>query len=264
MLSIGDFARYAGVSVRMLRHYDAIGLLAPSYVDPASGYRFYEPALLARANALVALRDLGFSLAQIGTLLEGDLDAVALRSMLDQRRRELEGQIRGDRARLADVERRLRLMEGASTMDLEFTEKPLPALTLMQVTGYVKDVNDIGTRVGPMFEDLVRRLEEAGEQPSHPGIAWYSGEDEGLTIGAGFERAPVPGTESGELAAVPRAVTTVYRGSMAHIGEAWQALGNHVQQLGLEFSGPCREVYLHTEPDDPDAWVTELQQPVVG
>ncbi|WP_151083604.1 MerR family transcriptional regulator [Nocardioides cynanchi] len=262
MLSIGDFARYAGVSVRMLRHYDAIGLLAPSYVDPASGYRFYEPVQLDRAHTIVALRDLGFSLAQIGTLLQGSPTALALQAMLEQRRRELEEQIGHDLARLADVERRLRLMEGEGTMELEFIEKPLPALTLAQVTGHVKDVSDVGTRIGPMFEELVRRIEEAGEQPSHPGIAWYSGEGEGLSMGAGFERPGVPGTETGELGAVPRALTAVYRGSMAHIGEAWQELGNHVEHLGLTFSGPCREVYLHTDPDDPDAWITELQQPV--
>src|ERR1700742_488151 len=112
MLSIGDFARYAGVSVRMLRHYDAIGLLTPTSVDPASGYRSYEPDLLVRANAIVALRDLGFSLRQIGTLLEGSLSPAGLRAMLEQRRGELAGQIESDLARLADVERRLRLMEG--------------------------------------------------------------------------------------------------------------------------------------------------------
>jgi hypothetical protein len=36
MLSIGDFARYDRVSVRMLRHYYSIGLLRPAYVDPVS------------------------------------------------------------------------------------------------------------------------------------------------------------------------------------------------------------------------------------
>ncbi len=42
MFTIGDFARHGRVSVRMLRHYDAIGLLRPARVDPASGYRFYR------------------------------------------------------------------------------------------------------------------------------------------------------------------------------------------------------------------------------
>ena len=41
VISIGDFARLGQVSVRMLRHYDSIGLLVPAGVDPSSGYRRY-------------------------------------------------------------------------------------------------------------------------------------------------------------------------------------------------------------------------------
>ena len=60
MLSIGDFARLAGVSVRMLRHYDRLGLVPAAHVDPSSGYRYYEPGQLPRIHALLALKDLGF------------------------------------------------------------------------------------------------------------------------------------------------------------------------------------------------------------
>ncbi len=48
MLNIGDFASHGRVSVRMLRHYDAIGLLRPARVDPVTGYRSYEAGQLAR------------------------------------------------------------------------------------------------------------------------------------------------------------------------------------------------------------------------
>ena len=54
MFTIGDFARHGRVSVRMLRHYDATGLLRPTRVDPASGYRFYAASQLARLNRIVA------------------------------------------------------------------------------------------------------------------------------------------------------------------------------------------------------------------
>ena len=43
---ISDFARLGQVSVRMLRHYDALGLLVPDHVEPASGYRSYSPEQL--------------------------------------------------------------------------------------------------------------------------------------------------------------------------------------------------------------------------
>ena len=41
MFRIGEFSRLAMVSVRMLRHYDEIGLLTPNTVDTYTGYRYY-------------------------------------------------------------------------------------------------------------------------------------------------------------------------------------------------------------------------------
>jgi DNA-binding transcriptional MerR regulator len=70
MLNIGEFARLGQVSPRMLRHYDAIGLLRPERVDPKTGYRSYGVAQLARLQRVLALRDLGFGLEQIAPLLE--------------------------------------------------------------------------------------------------------------------------------------------------------------------------------------------------
>ena len=70
MFAIGEFARHGRVSVRMLRHYDAIGLLRPAHVDPATGYRAYQAAQLAELNRIVALKDLGFTLEQVRVLLD--------------------------------------------------------------------------------------------------------------------------------------------------------------------------------------------------
>src|SRR5450631_4478491 len=76
MLNIGEFARLGQVSPRMLRHYDDLGLLQPSRVDPATGYRFYAVAQLSRLHRILALRDLGFSLDQISGLLDEDLHRI--------------------------------------------------------------------------------------------------------------------------------------------------------------------------------------------
>ena len=40
MLKIGEFSKLSRISVRMLRHYDEIGLLTPGEIDPFSGYRY--------------------------------------------------------------------------------------------------------------------------------------------------------------------------------------------------------------------------------
>jgi DNA-binding transcriptional MerR regulator len=109
MLTIGDFARLGQVSPRMLRHYDEIGLLSPDRVDPATGYRYYAAHQLARLHRLVALRDLGFNLEQIGPVLDEDLTVDELRGMLRMRR---------EQARLRRVEAHLRALEGSDSLDV--------------------------------------------------------------------------------------------------------------------------------------------------
>jgi DNA-binding transcriptional MerR regulator len=86
MFSIGEFARHGRVSVRMLRHYDAIGLLRPASVDAASGYRFYQASQLAELNRIIALKDLGFTLQQVQAILAEQVSAAELRGMLKLRR----------------------------------------------------------------------------------------------------------------------------------------------------------------------------------
>ena len=93
MFSIGEFARHGRVSVRMLRHYDAIGLLRPASVDPASGYRFYPASQLADLNRIIALKDLGFTLRQVQAILEEKVSAAELRGMLKLRRAEIHAHI---------------------------------------------------------------------------------------------------------------------------------------------------------------------------
>jgi DNA-binding transcriptional MerR regulator len=67
--TVGDVARLAGVSVRTLHHYDAIGLLRPADRGD-NGYRSYGPQDLERLQRILAYRELGFELATIGALLD--------------------------------------------------------------------------------------------------------------------------------------------------------------------------------------------------
>jgi len=266
VLGIGEFALHGQVSVRMLRHYDALGLLVPAAVEPHSGYRRYTADQLSRLNRLVALKDLGFTLSEIGPILDADVSADELRAMLALRRSQLTAQIEQDRSRLAEIERRLRTIEKEHTMtDLEFVTKPLPALTLAQRTATVTDQSEIGAAIGPLFGDLLADAGRAGLDVEQPTVAWYEMDEESIRFAAGMPLAAgetIPGYEVETLPAAPRAVTVVHHGSMETIGDTWQALMQYLGAEGLSPAGRCREVYFSTPDDDLDAWVTELQQPV--
>lgn len=268
MLSIGEFARYGGVSVRMLRHYDALGILTPARVDPSSGYRSYAAAQMARLNRLVALKELGFGLQELGPLLDEQVSAEQMRGMLRLRRSQITDRIEADAARLREIEARLRLMESEDAMgELEFTRKPLPAVLLAQLTQTVQDTSEIGPALGVIFGRVAKALARAEVPMREPAVAWYASadKDDAMLVGAGFPtsaRVVADGIAVEELHAVPHAVTLIHHGSMETIGASWQALHRYLEQEGLDPVGRCREVYLETPMDSPGTWVTELQQPV--
>jgi len=82
MFTIGQFVRHGRVSARMLRHYDAVGLLQPASVDPLTGYRWYAAGQLARLNRIVALKELGFTLQQVQQILDDKVSVEELHGML--------------------------------------------------------------------------------------------------------------------------------------------------------------------------------------
>jgi DNA-binding transcriptional MerR regulator len=64
------------LTVKALRHYDEIGLLAPARVDPDNGYRYYDAAQLEEAVTIRRLRALELPLDEIRGLLDTDADAL--------------------------------------------------------------------------------------------------------------------------------------------------------------------------------------------
>ncbi|MGA7070063.1 MerR family transcriptional regulator [Bradyrhizobium sp.] len=82
MFRIGEFAQIAQVSTRQLRFYDQLGLLQPVRADAQTGYRYYSIRQLPRLNSILALKELGLSLEQIGPLLKDAISAAELRGML--------------------------------------------------------------------------------------------------------------------------------------------------------------------------------------
>ncbi|MFJ3787731.1 MerR family transcriptional regulator [Kitasatospora sp. NPDC090091] len=274
MFNIGDFAKHGRVSVRMLRHYDAIGLLRPARVDPVSGYRSYEAAQLARLNRVIALKDLGFTLQQVLDVLDERVDAGELRGMLRLRRAELAAAMAADAQRLARVEARLRTIESEGNMpEQDVVVKRVPPVRVAELTavaaGY--EPEDITPVIGPLFAELCRRVAEAGVAETGPSVARYEDTPEGdgsvlirvaVPIGAAVEPAAEHGFAVVDLPEIEAAATVVHRGSMDDALGAFQTLARFIDENGYRSTGYARELYLEC-PESTADWVTEFQEPVV-
>ncbi|GAA4100021.1 MerR family transcriptional regulator [Nonomuraea soli] len=94
LLTIGQFARLARLSVKQLRHYDELGLLSPARVDELTGYRYYRAGQARQALSIGLLRSLDVPLPVVAQVLSGTAGALegvraGLESELERRRRAL-------------------------------------------------------------------------------------------------------------------------------------------------------------------------------
>ncbi len=267
MFNIGDFARLGRVSVRMLRHYDAVGLLPPAHVDPSSGYRFYTAAQLQRLNRLIALKDLGLTLDQVRVVLDEKLSVEQLHGMLSLRRAELRQQILADESRLRRVEARLRAIEREGAMPTDdIVVKPVPAVRVARLTATAAsyEPEDIGPVIQPLYPELIARMERAGVGFAGPGIATYEPtEGDQVLVHAGVTVAVEPSDrfefEVVDLPALAEAATVVHRGPMDDVDATYQAVATWIEAHGYKQNGFAREVYLQYGEGDPADWITELQ-----
>ncbi len=270
MFAIGEFARHGRVSVRMLRHYDAIGLLEPVRVDSATGYRFYEASQLSRLNRIVALKDLGFSLQQVASMLDQQVTVAELRGMLMLRQAELQQQIASDTARLAQVEARLVAIESEASELPPVVVKRIAPVRVAELTGLAEGYEPqfITPVIQPLYHELPRLLCDADIAVAGPGIAYYedSGDDAGaINVHAALPVADQPDREHTfrvvELIEIPAAATLIHHGSMDEVLPTVQALARWIDANGYQSLGYARELTLKFS-DVRDDWVTELQEPI--
>lgn len=102
-MNIGETAKATGISVKMLRYYEEIGLVRPA-LRTDSGYRVYAEKDIATLRFVRRARDLGFQVKQIAALLDlwrdgnrasADVKALAMQHVreMEERRRELDEMI---------------------------------------------------------------------------------------------------------------------------------------------------------------------------
>jgi DNA-binding transcriptional MerR regulator len=280
MFTIGDFAGLGRVSVRMLRHYDAIGLIRPAHVDPHSGYRHYTAAQLRVLNRVIALKDLGFTLQQVKSMIEDKVEPTELRGMLRLRRAELAVQVERDAARLAQVDARLRLIETEGHMDTgDVLLKQVPAMRVVELSATAASYDDaasISENLSPLYPRLMELMKQHGIPMIGSPIAYYEPAptepgDETISVHAAFPvAAGTPADGLGfdviDLPPLGAAATALHEGSMMEAFRTGQKIANWIDDNGYRPVGPgfAREVYLECPPGEFDKWITEMQVPVTA
>jgi DNA-binding transcriptional MerR regulator len=249
MFRIGEFSRLGRVSVRMLRHYDQLGLLKPSQTDLLTNYRYYSAEQLPRLNRILALHDLGFSLEQIRGLLEANLPVDEVRGMLRLKRAEIEQGIQAGQERLARLEARIhQLNEDAEHSSYDVVVRPVgPELVATQ-----REVAADDERIQRMFHEVEAYAAEHDEARADkpPFTIYHDAEYREKDIDAEVAiplKFAIPGSESihvREMPGMASAACVVHTGGYNTLYQAYNALLGWIEANKYRMAGPIREVYL--------------------
>lgn len=270
MIRIGDFSKLSRVSIKTLRFYDEMGLLKPVAVDRFTGYRYYEFHQLPRLYRILALKDLGFSLEEIGHLLEGDLSTEQMRGMLKLRRAEIRQRVEEEAERLERVDLWLRQIEQEDSMSrYDVVIKKVEPIKVASVRGVVPTPPE----QGPLWGELGTYLTQQRVQPVGPCFTLYHDEDHKdrdwdveVCEQISADLAASKRVKVYSLSGFETMACVVHTGSFATIGEAYDAILKWMDDNKYQIIGPCREVVLR-EPqpensqNDPGT-VVEIQFPV--
>jgi DNA-binding transcriptional MerR regulator len=279
MFRIGDFSQLGQVSIRTLRLYDELGLLKPAQIDKFTGYRYYAIEQLPRLNRIIALKDLGLSLEQIGELLKRDLPADRLRGMLMLKQAEIEQQMQAMQAQMRRVEGRLKQIEReGKSSPYEIVVKSVEAQTIASCRRTVPDLDAMVDYRCEMYNTLYRWLADNGvATQDHELAIYYNTEyvehDIDMELGTPVDPATVKAATLPdfivlhELPAVETMASVIHKGDMWEVGQAMVALYSWIGSHGYTPAGPYRELHLfwrELEADD-DAFrniVIEVQIPI--
>lgn len=103
MLTIGELSKISQVTIKSIRYYQELGLLEPIKTDPLTNYRYFNKDSYERINSILALKDLGFSLSEIKSILDLCENELELKDYISNKIKEVRIKVK----KLKDMETRL-------------------------------------------------------------------------------------------------------------------------------------------------------------
>lgn len=267
LFSIGEMARLFQLSVSSIRHYEALGLLTPEYVDPATSYRYYGPRQFEVFNTIRYLRALDMPLEEIADFLHNrDVDKI------EEKLRVQKEAVAQKQRHLARIERKidaqLRRLHDAQVSplgEIELIQAPTCRLFWVEdsLTMQSNDEIELSTsRLAAAQAEAVIFLGKVGFGISlqHLQAQRYEHYDGVFLLLDEADRF------DGDAMLLPAApcVRVRFRGHHLQSPEQYRRLTQYMQANSLEICGFSREITIIDQglTNDTEKFVTEITIPV--
>lgn len=266
MYRIGMFSKLGRVTVKTLHHYGEVGLLKPAKVDEDSGYRYYTADQLFRLNEIMLLRQMGFSIAEIATIIDGhNVDAV-----LGEQKTGLEQMMQVTSDQLFRLNNYINERNEGKKMKYQAVIKDIPAYTVFAAKYTIPNYAALN-QIMPELGEKVAKVNPGMKctEPDYCFNVYLDGEYRDHDINVEICQAVTKKGEDGdgfifkEIPAV-KVVSVLHKGAYDNLGNAYAYAIQWVEQNGYEIVDNVRESYIDGiwNKENTDDWLTEIQVPV--
>ena len=187
LVTIGDFARMTYLSIKSLRYYHEVGLLAPASVDPDTGYRLYLPEQVPTAQVIRRLRDLDMPRRCRAVLTAGDV--AARNAIIASHLRRMERQLQQTQAAVSSL--RVLLEGGQAPIQVEY-RSTRPQLAIAVRAEFA--ASDLGDWWADAFDELRAALAGGDVRRAGPDGALYHSEFFTEALGETVAFIPITGS----------------------------------------------------------------------
>lgn len=268
MLKIGEFSKLSRVSVRMLRHYDDIGLLKPVEIDLFTGYRYYEVDQLVVIGRITSLKDMGFKLSDIIKILEIYDDRNQLDSYLEARRIELEAMYKQTTYQMMLLDTARNRLRKEDNMSYNVSIKTIPERYAATVHMTIPHYEDEGM-VWKIMREETASLNLIPDEPCLAAASFL--DDEFMEKNVELivwktVKGKYPDTEHVKFQTMPevKVASCTVKGGYDQMNDCYAAIISWVNANGFKCAGPMFNIY-HVSPHEtqnPDKFVTEVCYPL--
>ena len=263
---IGEFSKLAKITVKTLRYYDEMDILRPCYVDPETGYRYYQTEQLIHAQKITEFRQLGLSIDEIQRIQTGG----ELQKILIERKASLQMKLEEIQRTSSRINSLLKQLKESQTMKYQAVLKILPSAIVYSKRGIVADFSKISEFVLQTGEECLAA--NPGLKCPEPGycyISYLDGEYRDHDIQIEYVEAVNQmgkNTETINFKKIEetQAICIIHQGEWEKLGEAYAFALKWIEENGYEMSELPRECYIDGpwNKESPSEYITELQFPV--
>lgn len=264
MFKIGTFSKLSNITVKMLRHYDEIGLLKPNQVDTTNDYRYYCAEQLRIASQINNYKSLGFSLKSIKILLEDEDDMTSVLTHLKLRKIEIEEEQSMLNQQLEKIQAMSEKEPRMQQIKYNVVQKSVPTRNVISLRKIISNYSEEAT----LWSEIYQYIQKNNIKPIYDGYTmtiYHDKEfkDKNIDTEIQITIENKKETNFGNISFFEtnpfEVLSVTFAGSYEQMPKVTETIAQYIEQKQLDITNEMINIFhvSHAQTPNENEWVTE-------